>query len=420
MNRPTRHMSAAFFCALRISAALLAGLLVSGESAPAHELKVLYNFCPQKNCSRSFSTAELLVDPSGSLYGTRENDGANGKGTAYKLTFDGKRWKYRTLHGFCSALNCTDGSQPEGGMIIDSSGNLYGTTEMGGNTNHGVFFEITADGTYEVLYSFCPDNNTCGDGAAPLGRLTYSGAQSGQPYDGSSPLYGTGVVSYDGVIFELTASGGTWTSTTAYSFGSGNGSGCVSDSITMDGAGNIFGATELCGDLGEGKAFVLANGQNGWAEISHFSFDDGDGFEPHGPLVEDQKGQLYVSATFGGKYNNGAIVRLSPVVDTYLPKVLHNFDWSDGAWPYGGLIADSSGNLFGTTNGGGKGAGATVFELSGTRFRALYQFCLHDNNCQHGSRPEGGVVLDTAGNLYGTTTLGGANGFGTVFELIPQ
>jgi len=403
-----------FVTAIRVAVAV-AALLVVPCGDVAAKLQVLYDFCPKGGCTRSFSPATLLIDKAGNVYGTRDNGGTNSKGFAFRLHLDGNEWKYKTLYNFCSDANCADGASPRGGFIIDSAGNLYGTTSEGGNTNQGVFFEITAAGNYQVLYSFCPDDNTCADGAAPLGTLTYAGAETGEPYDGSSPLYGTGVASDNGIVFELTQSGGTWTSTTDYSLGE-DGENCISDSVIMDASGNLFGAAQTCGSGGE--AFVLGNGDTGWGEISLYSFsNNATGGDPYGPLIEDSKGRLYVAAEMGGKNMVGVIVRLSPVVNTYVPKVLHSFNVRDGSWPMGGLVADASGNFFGTTNGGGRGDGATVFELSGKNLRVLYQFCLHDNDCSHGSRPVAGVVLDSAGNVYGTTTEGGAHGFGTVFEI---
>jgi len=389
--------------------------------AQAWTMKVLHDFCSMGPCNQSFSYARLLVDGAGNLYGTRENDGSMGLGTVYKLSFDSvsDNWTFAVLHDFCTAANCTDGSTPSGSLIIDVKGNLYGTAYKGGSTNHGLVYELTAKGKFKVLYSFCPDGQTCADGGYPSGALTYAGAVSGVPYDGVSPLYGTMGINSTGEIFELTpGERSKWNEANIFNFGSEF---CYSDGVSLDVSGNLFGATEYCGDDNAGMAFVLSPGDEGWVRTAQFSFCFScyEGNTVKGTLLKDDNGNLYGATEFGGLYGMGTLFRLTPAGDSFKLKTLRSLKPKDGTWPTGGLTMDASGNLFGTTYGQGRGRAASVFEVSGgTTFHVIYSFCLKDG-CAAGARPLAGLALDKAGNLYGTTPLGGAYGFGTVFELSP-
>lgn len=386
---------------------------IHGATA-AGAAKDLYDFC----CQRNFSNAGLLLDPSGNLYGTNEYDGTFGKGTAFKLSFNSQTgsWTYTALHVFCSEANCTDGAYPRGGLIIDTAGNIYGTAEGGGNTGYGVAFEVTRSGKYKPLYSFCADGKTCSDGAYPIGTLTYAGAATGAAWDGSSPLYGAGSTSGGGLVFELSPGGKSrWSSSTAYVLGSEDANACDPDIVSMDASGNLIGTTEWCGMANVGMAFKLTNGDQGWTEAARLDFD-ANYRNPRGAVVEDNRGRLYGVAEFGGKYGVGSIYRLTPQGDTFAAETLYVFNEKSGSHPQGGLFMDQSGHLYGSATGGGKGEGGTVFELTRKGFTLLYGFCRR-GNCPDGSDLLAGVVRDNSGNIYGISTLGGANDYGTVFEL---
>jgi uncharacterized repeat protein (TIGR03803 family) len=387
-----------------------AGMAIHASPGYSANIQVLHNFCETGSCTRSFANAPLLMDQAGNLYGTSWSDGAKGKGTVYELIHDSVsgQWTYRVLHDFCSRAHCHDGSTPDAALVIDTDGNLYGTTIRGGRTDHGVFFRVSAAGKYNVLYSFCPANDTCPDGANPSGPLTYVGASSGMPYDGRSALYGTGedTNSFD-KIFELRRSN-NWHAHAIYSD-------CCAGGVVMDAVGNLYG---IGGPYGSEAVVRLSRSRQKWVQTGAYSFSE-EGYQPEQPLVVDQKGNVYGTLQHGGKYNDGLIYKLEPVVDTFVFKDLHDFGngSGQGVFPFAGLTADGKGNLFGTTYGGGVGHG-TVFELSGKIFQTLYSFCATDG-CANGSVPVAGVILDGQGNVYGTTTLGGANAFGTAFEIIP-
>jgi uncharacterized repeat protein (TIGR03803 family) len=401
---------------------LAATTIVTGVAgtrpASAWTLTVLHDFCAKGGCARSFSNAGLTIDAGGNLYGTRENDGKHQGGTVFKLTYNPvtASWDYTVLHNFCSRTGCADGAMPLGAPILDSAGNLYGTASKGGATNEGVAYEVTASGKYKVLFSFCPDASTCANGSQPLG-LTYAGADAGQPYDGKSPLYGTAATLGTGIVYKATHRHKSWDWTAIYKFPNEFGGGCYSDAVTLDPAGNLYGATEYCGDDDRGEAFVLAKNHQGWTKVGHYSFESG--FEARGGLLMDQRGDLYGLTEEGGKYNDGIAYQLVPLVDTYTIKTLHQFSFPSGSWPMAGPVRDAAGNLFGTAEGGGAGRGGAVFELTGKSYQEIYDLCA-GGDCTTGSVPVPGVTIDSTGKLFGITTQGGANGNGTVFELNPQ
>jgi len=166
------------------AAALTAAILLPRGAAASSE-QVLYSFCSQTNCADgAYPAAGLIMDGSGNLYGTTVHGGARGYGTVFQLTPTGTGWSENVLYGFCPQGNCADGANPAAGLIMDGSGNLYGTTVGGGARGYGTVFQLTPTGTgwnENVLYSFCPQGN-CADGAYPAAGLIM---------DGSGNLYGT-------------------------------------------------------------------------------------------------------------------------------------------------------------------------------------------------------------------------------------
>jgi len=339
-------------------------------------------------------------------------------------------WTEKVLHSFG---NGTDGYWPSAGLIFDAAGNLYGTTQVGGTYNYGTVFELTPQAgggwTETVLHSF-NDNGT--DGYYPSASLIF---------DAVGNLYGTtpaGGTYGGGTLFELTPiGGGNWAETVLYGFCSQ--ANCADGykpeaGLIFDAAGNLYSTTEAGGTYGEGTVFELSpTAGGGWTEQVLYSFGNGThGTNPEAGLIFDAAGNLYGTTVNGGTYNYGTAFRLSPGEGGWTETVLHNFgSGTDGAYLYGGLIFDAAGNLYSTTYAGGTytsctgtGGCGTVFELTptgggGWTETVLYSFCPQDN-CTDGFYPEAGVILDAAGNLYGTTSLGGGpHSSGTVFELMP-
>jgi uncharacterized repeat protein (TIGR03803 family) len=367
----------------------------------------------------------MLLDTAGNLYGGTSVGGAAGLGNAFKMTpTHPGHWKETVIAGFPS----TDGSGPSANLISDAQNDLYGTTTAGGSCGRaygisygcGTVFELvaSADGQWNknILYDFKP----LGDGAEPSGGLVF---------DRSGNLYGTtsrgGAYGW-GSVFELSRqSDGRWLETVLYSFQNGPDGRNPLGSLVFDGAGNLYGTTTYGGYCGEngcyGTVFELSPSASGWTETVLYSFTDGnDGSVPVAGLIFDAAGNLY--GTTSGYSNNGSVFELSPSSTGWVESTLYTFSGqSDGGGPLCTLVFDATGNIYGTTSYGGVSRyGGTVFELSHSGGHwtgsVLYSF----TGGSDGESPAAGVIFDNSGNLYGTTQLGGADNYGTVFELSPS
>ncbi|MGO8794836.1 MAG: choice-of-anchor tandem repeat GloVer-containing protein [Candidatus Sulfotelmatobacter sp.] len=387
---------------------------------------VLYSFCPVSGCTDGkVPTAGLIRDTAGNLYGTTSGGGAHGGGTVFKIDTTGK---YTVVYSFCSVggSSCTDGSNPFGGLIEDSAGNLYGTTLNGGaySVVGGTVFKIDSAGQETVLYSFCA--SSCLDGQAP---------EAGLVRDAAGNLYGTtggGGTHSDGTVFKVDTTG---KETVLYNFCSTGGTSCTDGNFPFaglieDAAGNLYGTTERGGANNKGTVFkVDAAG----TETVLYSFCSvggtscTDGYSPEAGVIEDAEGNLYGTTLLGGAntsinfgFDSGTVFKLDT---TGKETVLYSFcsvggaNCTDGFGPAAGLIQDAAGNLYGTTGSGGAGGDGTVFELNTTgQETVLYSFCTAAN-CADGWSPDAGVIQDASGNLYGTTANGGATYNGIVFKL---
>jgi uncharacterized repeat protein (TIGR03803 family) len=429
-----------------LAGVLLAGLaaLAPTGGASAYTYKVLYDFCSKQSCvDGAAPQSSVTVDPDGTLVGTTPNGGREG-GTAFRLSFaqPKDKWRYQRLYDFCKKPGCSDGLGPVAPLVIDAAGNLYGTAAGGGN-GCGTLFELSPatrgqKPQYKVLYTFSPVN-PCNGGGQPQGRLTYAGQSSGLLYDGTSPLFGTGTDSgthNDGTVFMLTP-GTPWTYTTLYNFCSqaqcADGAGALAG-VTLDASGNIFGATEAGGTVGPGAAFELQSPSWTYKKLYDFcqSRRCADGRQPEGELVFDAAGNLFGTTLIGGPAHNGCcgtLYKLAPQGSGWTQSIAYSFcsqrNCRDGSEPTGPLVMDASGALIGTTvTGGGNNidanheGGGTVYRFDGTSLQTLYSFCAQAN-CADGEGPRGGVSADQAGDLFGTTIVGGKFDEGVVFELSP-
>jgi uncharacterized repeat protein (TIGR03803 family) len=340
--------------------------------------------------------AGLVRDRHGNLYGTTVAGGAysnvnNGDGTVFELAQGSHT--ITTLGSFNASnfgIGSNGGEYPYANLIMDGSGNLYGTTELGGDVSNGTVFEVPAGGTITLLASFERSN-----GANPLCGLVM---------DASGNLYGTSTYfgpSYTGTVFELAA--GSSTISALASFGSTAG-------LLLDGSGNLYGTTRG-GPTGGGTVFEIAAGSGTLTTLALFSAPDGT--NPSANLIMDGSGNLYGTTEYGGAYNDGTIFEVAAGSGTLT--TLASFNGIDGANPVAGLVMDSGGNLYGATPNGGGSGGGTVFELAAgsNTITALASF----SGYHSGEGPYGGLVMDGSGNLYGTAYTGGAHGYGTVFEV---
>jgi len=289
-------------------------------------------------------------------------------------------------------------------LVRDAAGNLFGTTGEGGLHNYGTVFKVTPAGTETLLHVFAGGVT---DGASPFGGLTL---------DAAGNLYGTTVLggAYNaGTIFKLSSAG---VETLLYSFGAFPGDGQQPHAgLLRDVGGNLYGTAREGGESGLGAAFKLSP-IGGERILYNFAGSPTDGQYPHSVPVEGSTGKIYGTTLEGGSLGQGAIFELSPGGKEIL---LHSFTGSpgDGKRPHAGLTRDRAGNLYGTTLQGGAFGFGTIFELNSSGTEAL----LHSfaNTATDGGMPENGVLLDGARNLYGTTSVGGASGCGTVFEYSP-
>ena len=324
----------------------------------------------------------MIVDADGNLYGTVKEGGDHNGGAVFKLTRPQKRaWKYKLFYSFCAVDNCADGGAPmagltylgaNNGLAYDGVSPLYGTAESGGAGGGGVAYQLSFSGNMKepverVLHAFCMEAG-CHDGQNP-----------------EAPL-------------------------------------------TMDANGNFYGTTAVGGNAGSGVAFKLTPKKSSYVESVIYSFcqeaNCTDGRQPVDGLTLDTAGNLYGASEWGGAHDSGSLFKLSSKSrKTWKYTVVHSFcvggDCNDGYNPLGGLTLDANGDMLGTTQSGGPGFG-TIFKLHRSTLTTLYAFCSRAN-CSDGAAPYGGVVLDGSGNMYGTTITGGSgDGLGgTVFKFTP-
>lgn len=387
----------------------------------------------------------LLSDGAGNFYGTTSSGGLASCGlstpfcgTVFKMSVGANGALTETVLYEFQGIN--DGASPAGALILDHAGNLYGTTVTGGNPavcngeGCGTVFKLSpnTNGTWTetVLARF-------------LGSTDVAQPALGVVMDSAGNLYGASqggcIEECNGTIFKLApGSNGTWTESILYTFQGGTDGGFPTP-IVLDSAGNIFGTTFSGGGVCScGTVFELSPPQSGttWKKTVLYSFNDGlGGGSPSSGVIFDSAGNLYGTTYDGGSFacpqsGCGVVYRLTPESSGWKFGVVYTFNGvngSRGAQPSGGLTMDSTGNLYGTTSGGGNltcnngnGCG-TVFELSretgnNFAFSKVFQF-----SGTSGSFPNTGVIVDGSGNLYGSTFTGGNAkcNCGVVFALTP-
>jgi len=372
----------------------------------------------------------LIQDSVGNFYGTTESGGGQpcNCGAVFELSpASGGGWTYTTLYGFSGANN---GTYHPGlsGLTIDKAGNLYGSAYQTGTVNSncsfgcGFVYELSpASGgwIYSTLYSFQGGN----DGANPIATVAL---------DASGNVYGTTTVGGSlagGTVFKLSHASGTWKKSVIHNL-KGSTQGASPAGVVLDSLGNVYGVTTASGAFGFGTAFELlppALGK-GWSFKLLHSFAGaalGDGAFPLGTLIFDKAGSLYGttyeggSTSCGGGGGCGTVYTLKPTAKGAGEHVLHSFDGTDGYGPIAGLAEDGAGNLYGPTTNGNGNCG-TAFELShnsgGWNFSSIYNF---PGDGTAGCGPAATLVIGAGGNLYGVTTNGGSVGFGVAFELQP-
>lgn len=355
----------------------------------------------------AYACSGLCIDAAGDLFGVTQGGGASGLGTVYALY---KASGYATVVTI-AAFTGSNGSSPDGTLVADAAGDLFGTTNTGGAGGVGTVFEI-ANGTFWsapiTLASFAT-----GNGANPFDGLVIDAAGNlfGTTANGGAGTYGT--------VFEIAkGASGYGSLTTLASFSGPNGE--YPRGLVMDAAGNLFGETIQGGGTNAlGTVFELAKGSGGYgAATTLATFNSTLGGNPRGGLLLDAAGDLFGETSAGGAAANGTVFELVRTGTTYAaPVTLATFDGINQITPRGGLIADAAGDLFGTTYNGGATNQGSVFEIARTASGYGPLVTLLTFNGTNGAYPDATLAFDSAGNLFGTTFEGGANGLGTVFEL---
>jgi uncharacterized repeat protein (TIGR03803 family) len=396
------------------------------QAGAAASYRVLHSFCVNANCAdgKDLVGDQLIRDAGGDLFGTAKFGGRFGNGTLYELQpkHGGAKYRRTVLKAFCDpATPCAAGEKPDAGVVIDTAGNLYGTTTQGGLGCGAVYEAVTSGAKTELkaLHTFANDGSE-GCVGANGGSLDYQGKETGARYDSVSPLYGmtTGGGANDaGTIYELIppAPGhGRWTVKVLYSLSDGGGNTGIGN-LAMDASGDLFGA-------GYGVIFELTpNGSGGFNYNLLYTSNSG---EAYGSLTLAADGTLIGTSLFGGPNNNsGSLFKLAPVAGGgYQYTLLYGFclavNCTDGRNPAGAVMIDAGGNIFGTTEGGGMNNGhGVIFEYtSGGTYTVLHDFCALAN-CTDGATGIGGLITDGNGHFYGMTANGGAGVGGVVFEL---
>jgi hypothetical protein len=437
--------------------------LLSTASAEWNE-KVLYSF--QGVPDGATPAGGVVFDKAGNLYGTTIDGGSSSCrsiqqcGTVYQLappTKEGDPWTETVLYVFKGNAS-NDGASPFGGLVIDSAGNLYGTTGYGGTGDCvllgtkmgcGTVFELSppaqkgGNWTETVLYSF----PTAKQGYVPWGNLVFDSAGNlygATEFGGGFGTCDQNIYLYCGTVFKLSppkTKGGKWTEKVLHGFKGGTDGANPNGAPVFNSEGAIYGTTGTGGfhcphDSGEGCGTVFkltppANIDGRWTEtvLHRFHRDNSDGGYPQAGVIIDGKGRVCGTTLNGGPGTYGTVFCLTPPSGssgTWNEKILYGFEDNNqyGADPVGGLTIDPLGNLYGTTNAFGAYFGGTVFEskLNGVKreISLLYSF----KGPPDGEFPAASLIFDKSGNLYSTSQAGGAgrpcqSGCGTVFEVSP-
>ncbi len=405
------------------SAVILALAIAAMPAASAQTFTIVHDFTGGGDGGYPYTG--LTIDRAGILYGTAVGGGTYNHGVVFKLTRIGSNWSLTPLYSFAGG---SDGSGPQGRIAIAADGALYGTTSAGGSQmcvgfGCGTVFRlippITIPKTARTSWKEIVIHTFTGlDGANPQGDLTF---------DDAGNIYGTTVDGGEfnwGTIYRLARSGGVWTHSILFSARNDADGAEPHGGVTFDKSGNLYGTFQFSLG-GNGTAFQLTPSGSDWIEhtIHHFDFNGDNGIEPIGGLIVDNLGDLFGTTLYGGSFPAGGVVfELTPSANGWNYSTIHSFTDGDGG-PMDKLVMDAAGNLYGTTLSGGAYGEGTVFKLTpsggGWIHTVLYDFCPAGYPCPDGSEPMSALALDAQGNLYGTTSRGGANGYGVVFEITP-
>jgi uncharacterized repeat protein (TIGR03803 family) len=399
-----------------IALVLFAMAITYAPLAQAQTYAVLANFFGSNGTNPLYVT----LDAAGNIYGTTFYGGPYGTfgpGTVFKLTRRSSGWLLTTLYNFYGQH---DGGNPWGGVTFGPDGSLYGTASGGGLQGHGVVYKLQPPTTI-CRTVFCPWTETVlynftggADGEGPQGNLVF---------DRAGNIYGTTLAAQSGnfgALYELSPSQGHWNLTVIHTFTNSSDGGGPANGVIFDQAGNVYGTTETGGSHNLGVVYEFTPGTSGWTETVLHNFAGGsDGEDPAG-LALDSHGNLYGFTEAGGGPGWGVAFELQPATDGFSYSIIYTFQPQPGGAP--GFITvpilDSAGNVYGSGTSGGMHEAGVIFKL--TPSTGSWNFTsLHDLTGRDGYEPGGGLAFDAQGNLYGCAENGGAGNFGVVWKITP-
>jgi uncharacterized repeat protein (TIGR03803 family) len=378
---------------------IVLALCTTSVVAAAQTLNTLFDFDGSNGAAPEYMSFTQGAD--GSLYGTTTLGGdltcerPYGCGTVFKITQDGV---LTTLHVF----EATDGSRPYSTLVQTATGDFYGTTSQAGASGYGTFFKISPSGELTTFHNFAGPPT---EGSQPIGSLIQGvdGNFYGTTYGGGSNDYGLGT------IFKITPNGDL---TTLHSFDDGDGAFPIGGLVEAT-DGVFYGTTEAGGISGDyGTVFKITTDGT---FTNLFTFDDDNGAEPQGTLLQATNGNFYGVTFDGGLGSNcpGRCGTIFALTQDGIVTSLYSFDYVDGANPVGGLIEGADRKLYGSTSGGVDNDKGTLFQLTPTE--VLTTLAAFDGT--DGAIPYGPMIQSTTGSFYGTTAGGGTNNYGSIFRL---
>jgi uncharacterized repeat protein (TIGR03803 family) len=415
------------------SAMIFALATLPAQSAYAQTLTVLHNFTGGRDGANPH--AGLTMDAHGNLYGTAKNGGA-GFGTVYKLGHAGSGWTLNPLYVFGGG---SDGANPVARVIFGPNGTLYGTTEQGGVPGDceggcGTVFNLQPQPT-ACTAAFCPWIETViyrfliNGGASPESEVTFDAAGNlyGTTYSGGvfGDGGGNGCEPECGLVYELTPSGNGWTESVPYAFSgaygqNGDDGANPVGGVTFDSSGNLFGTTSTYGNCDFGIIFELTPSGSGWNENRLQQLCES-GTDPTASMIYDSSSNTFYGASQGETElgpQPTSVFTLTQSGGSWVYTAIYTFPHNGGG-PAGQLLLDSAGNLYGTTNEGGTHGNGTIFKLTPSNGSWAYTDLYNFTGGSDGSIPYSNLVMDAEGNLYGTASAGGANGYGVIFKFTP-
>jgi uncharacterized repeat protein (TIGR03803 family) len=412
-NRFAQSLGSVLSNALTAFAALTILASAAWGAAP----KIIYNF--GGDADGEYIDSDLVIDGAGNLYGTSVQGGAFGSGTVFQLSPSASGWTHTVLYSFTGGA---DGGEPYKGVTVDGQGNLYGTAVTGGGGSCeggcGVAYKLTNSGgvwTQSVIHTFTGGD----DGSGPGTGLTLG--PNGSIY-GVTP---TGGANGQGVVFLLRPSAsGKWHLTVIHAFtGGDDGAGGSAGRLLLS-KGILYSATTVGGANGKGVVYQLAHKAGGWQLTTLYAFKgQPDAGFPYGALAFDSHGNLYGTTYYDGANDLGSVYQLAHQPDgSWKESVLYSFQGGrDGAGSISNVVFDKNGNLYSTTSEGGAGCDCgVIFKLTpGADGEWTESVTYRFKGAPDGGFVYNGMVGDSAGNFYGSTVHGGTGDDGAIYRFKP-